>query len=158
MSEERKQVLEMLAAGKVTAEEAERLLEKLEQSAGDGLAEEAEAEEVTDEEIESERLPRRHGRHWRHHRLPHKRLRFLRVKVETEDGDHVNARIPLALVRTGFRLSTMLPSEANEKLQEKGIDLSDLQELKGEELIEALRELDINVDTASGDKVRVFCE
>jgi hypothetical protein len=52
----------------------------------------------------------------------------------------------------------MLPNEAREKLDEKGIDLSGFSSMEGEELIEALRELTVDVDSADGDVVRVFCE
>ncbi|MCP4547007.1 MAG: hypothetical protein GY835_11130 [bacterium] len=158
MSEEKKQVLDMLAEGKITAEEAERLLERLEPFGG-----------------------RKH----RHEDRPHKgkrfrfqkdfhldtnpkenepqptscgALKFLRVLVNSNDGDTVNIRVPLALIKTGISLSTMLPSDANEKLEANGIDLSSLSKMKGDELVEALRELQVNVDANDGSTVRIFCE
>jgi hypothetical protein len=85
-------------------------------------------------------------------------LKYLRVVVDSSDGDKVNIRVPLALVKTGIKLSTMMPAEANEKLAEQGIDLSHLSGLKGEELIEALRDLKVDVDSNDGDTVRIFCE
>jgi hypothetical protein len=138
MSAERKQVLDMLAEGKITAEDADRLLDKL-----------ASAEGKSGSEVGGD------------HGGPHARTgepRYLRVLVDSSEGDHVNVRVPLALVRTGIKLSTMLPSHANKQLEDHGIDLSRISGLEGNELIEALKELTVDVDSSEGDKVRVFCE
>lgn len=164
MSEERKKILAMLAEGKITADDAERLLDKLGEGAG--------------------------HRGWghRHRGRGHRRLKhlhigasalpegdtedvaggngetppgtpkYLRVEVQSKDGDEVNIRVPLRLIRTGVKLTTMLPSETSAKLADKGIDLSELGKLEGEELVDALRELKVDVDSADGDTVRVFCE
>ncbi len=136
MSAERRKVLEMLAAGKITSEDAERLLEKLEKQTTD------------------QRLAPQEGLK----SAPSGKLKFLRVVVDSSDGDKVNIRVPLGLVRTGIKLSTMLPAEASQKLAERGIDLAQLSGLQGEELIEALRELTVDVDSKGGDTVRIFCE
>ena len=137
MSTERRQVLEMLAEGKITAEDAEKLLGKLNGA------------DPSPSEVPESRPGggTRDGN-----------PKFLRVVVDSHDGDQVNVRVPLALVRTGIKLSTMLPSHANESLEEHGIDLSKMSGLEGEELVEALKELTVDVDSADGDKVRVFCE
>jgi hypothetical protein len=141
MSEERKKVLEMLAEGKINMADAERLLEKLNGSSG-RTGPEASGEATRDADIATGKGP----------------LKYLRVVVDSSDGDKVNIRVPLALVKTGIKLSTMMPAEANEKLAEQGIDLSNLSGLKGEELIEALRDLKVDVDSNDGDTVRIFCE
>ena len=136
MSVERKQILDMLVEGKITVEQAERLLQKLQ--VGD-------TETVSTAASGGDAI--RKGE-----------PKFLRVLVDSHNGDEVNIRVPLALVRTGIKLSTMLPSHANEQLTEKGIDLSQLGGLEGQELVEALRDLTVDVDSADGDKVRIFCE
>ena len=118
MSEERKKVLVMLAEGKITSDEAERLLEKLE----------TQADEQRPVVLETSGSPKSG--------VP----KYLRVVVDSADGDKVNIRVPLALVRTGIKLSTMLPSKASEKMKEQGIDLSALSELQGDELLKALAE------------------
>ncbi|MCK4413898.1 MAG: hypothetical protein KAY32_10155 [Candidatus Eisenbacteria sp.] len=170
MSTERRQVLDLLAEGKVTAEEAERLLERLAQvgggessgvaggvaggigdgvgggvggAVGSGAGDRAHGDDAVAVAGKS---------------TGGKSPKFLRVVVNSVDGDQVNVRVPIALVRTGIQLGAMLPSEAHEKLREKGIDLSNLSGLDSEEMIEALRELTIDVDSAKGDVVRVFCE
>ncbi len=132
MSSERRQVLEMLASGKISAEDAERLLEKL------GSA--AESDPPAGQSSKAGRP------------------KYLRVLVDSTTGDKVNIRVPLSLVRTGIKLSSMLPSEADERLKARGIDLSGLSGLEDEEMIEALRELTVNVDAHGGDKVRIFCD
>ena len=136
MSEERKRVLSMLAEGKITSDEAERLLEKLERQA------------------DEQRLVGTETSGSRKSGIP----KYLRVVVDSAGGDKVNIRVPLALIRTGIKLSTMLPSKASEKMKEQGIDLGELSELRGDELLKALEELKVDVDSSNGDVVRIFCE
>jgi hypothetical protein len=135
MSVERRRVLDMLAQGKISAAEAERLIEKLVDSpegSGAGRA-------------------RLRG-------SVRAQLKYLRVVIERRDGRPVNIRIPLSLIRAGLRLGAMLPADANEKLVERGIDLSALSHLDGDELLRALEETSIDVDSSDGEHVRIFCE
>ena len=87
-----------------------------------------------------------------------RKIRHLVVRVNSESGDNVNVRVPLALVRTGIKLSSMLPAGAQEKLRTRGLDLSGLAGLDPGELDEALATLQVEVDGTNGDTVRVFCE
>ena len=135
MSKERKQILEMLAEGKITAEDAERLLDKLGTS-----------------RAESDASDPGEGDHRR------KKLKYFRVLIDDNDGDKVNVRIPLSLIKTGIALATVLPRDVNEKLGEKGVDLGKLGEFDGDELNEALRDLQVDIDSDDGETVRVFCE
>ena len=130
---ERKEVLDMLAAGKISAADAERLLSKLADST-DGAPESATSDNGT------------------------RPIRFLRVVIDTKDGDKVNVRVPLILLRTGIKLSAMVPALAGNKLKASGVDLSHPSSLSGDELIDELRNLEVNVDSTDGDMVRVFCE
>lgn len=140
MGNERKKVLEMLAEGKITVDDAERLIARLN-------AANAELDGEASSESNRGNDPG-----------PKKPLKYLCVVVDGSDGDKVNIRVPLALVRTGIKLSTLMPSEASQKLAESGIDLSHLSGLDGEELIEALRDLKVDVDSHEGDTVRICCE
>jgi DNA-binding transcriptional ArsR family regulator len=138
MSSERRQVLDLLAQGKITAEDAERLLDKLSRStAGEGSS-------------PGEAGPGEPA-------APGGRVRFLRVVVNSEDGDKVNIRIPLSLVRAGIKLRAVMPEHARRKLEAKGVDLEHLSILEGDELVNALRELHVDVGSAQGETVRVFC-
>ena len=131
MSSERRKILDMLAEGKVDAEEAERLLGLV--GAGPEGAE----------------TPGRSGG------SPFKYLR-VRVEPNAEAGEdagseRVNIRVPLALLKAGMKLGSLIPKEASgrvkEALSEKGIDF-DLRNVTDEqinELIGALAELEIDV-------------
>ncbi len=83
-------------------------------------------------------------------------LKYLRVVVDGKDK--VNVRVPIGLLRTGIKLTTLLPPRASDRLAQQGIDLSHLKNLDGEELMDALRELSVDVDSENGDTVHVFCE
>ncbi len=136
MDTEHRKVLDMLAEGKISAADAERLLSKLA-----GSAEDLTIETPADETTTSPRP-----------------LKYLRVVVDSTNGDKVNVRVPMGLLRTGIKLSTMIPILAGDKLKESGIDLSHLSNLSGDELIDELRDLKVDVDSPNGDTVRVFCE
>jgi hypothetical protein len=136
MSVETRKVLEMLAEGKITADDAERLLDKL--AAG---KEPAESRTPELQEVSGAPTPRK----------------FLRIIVNG-DGKDVNVRVPLSFVRTGVGLIAVLPPRVAEKLNDKGFDLSFLKDLKGDELNEALNTLNVNIDSSDGKHVRVFCE
>ena len=128
MSRERAKILKMVADGTITPEDGEKLLSRLDSP-----------------EPERDNSDRKQGP-----------LKYLRVVVD--DGDKVNIRVPIGLVRTGIKLTTLMPMIASEHLSEHGIDLSQLNKLGGEELMEALRELNVEVTSDNGDVVRVFCE
>jgi len=134
MNEERRQILSMLAEGKISAEDAERLLDKLGAGTQDRPSSPSPASSRPTQP------------------------KYLRVHVDSAEGDKVNVRVPLALIRTGIKLTAVLPEHATQKLTEKGVDLSKLAELDSDELYEALRELQVDVDSGQGDVVRVFCE
>jgi len=133
MNEERKKILEMLADGKIKAEDAERLLDKLEAGSGSAPSE-----------------PHEPGR-------PRK-IKWLLVRVDSNDGDKVNVRVPISLIRTGIKLGAILPKGASERIRAAGIDLSDLNSMADEELVEALADLHVDVNSEDGDVVRICCE
>jgi len=144
MSENRTRILEMLAEKKITVDEAERLL------AVAGNEEKTETT-YTPASTTNNKVPK-----------------FLRVVVEpgpgqgAEDVDKVNVRVPMSLIRAGMKLTSLIPPQAsdkmNEAMREKGIDF-DLRNMKPEDLedlINALSDLEVDVDGKT--KVRVFAE
>ena len=153
MNEHRRQILEMLSQGKITADEAERLITALDKSATSPSTAAAAATNVT-------------------------RFKYLRVLVDADNGGNphqgpvkVNIRVPMNLLRAGVRLAGLIPPQArehvNEALRERGIpfDLSQIRPDNLEDLVDQLNELTIDVDVNNkagyGDekvKVRVFCE
>lgn len=134
MNNPRMKILEMLAEGKISADEASALLEKI------NTSEKAEEPKPADVEPGS-RSPR-----------------YLRVVVDSSDGDKINVKVPMSLIRTGIKLSALMPENAADAVKEQGIDLGALKDLPADELIDALRELEVDVDSADGDTIRVFTE
>jgi hypothetical protein len=143
MSAERRKVLEMLATGKITPDEAEQILDRLAPSAAPGDGSEARTTGAADAR-EDEGRPR----------AP----RFLRVVVDSPEHDSVNIRLPLGLIRTGLKLPTLLPGRVSQRLSARGIDLSHLGKLDDEALIAELTALQVDINDEHGEKVRVFCE
>jgi hypothetical protein len=137
MNEERRRILNLLADRKITAEEADGLIEALGQNPG---------------------TPNGSGN-------GPLNPKFLRVLVdEGGPGGKVNVRVPLNLVRAGVRLAALLPTVAsdhiNKALKDSGVDI-DISKVKPEnleELVDHLRDLTVDVDGNKGEKVRVFCE
>lgn len=144
MSEDRRQVLQMLAEQKITAEEAERLLAALDAPPSGRGAGEAAAP-------------------------PAARPKYLRVVVDTEDNYRggapvkVNIRVPMQLLRAGVRLGALIPQPArdqvNAAMREHGVpfDVAQLKPENLEDLIEHLNDLTVDVDKET-TKVRVYCE
>jgi hypothetical protein len=139
MNEQRRQILEMLAEGRITTDEAERLIDT-----------------ITRER--SEPPPTRPG----------SRPKYLRVVLDAEEsgGDtssRINVRVPLQLLRAGVRLTTLVPPQVlvkvNSQLERSGvpIDLTKLRPQQLEELIDHLEDLTVDLDDP-GAKMRVFCE
>ena len=147
MTEERRQILEMLAAGKINAEEADRLIGAL---GGESSAASATA---TATAVQTKALPK-----------------FIRVMVDAREGSegkpvHINVRVPIALLRAGVRLASLIPPVAQERvnqaLREQGMDF-DVSQIKPEninELIDQLQDLSIDIDQKQDDvKIRIFAE
>jgi hypothetical protein len=145
MSEDRSRILSMLAEGKISAEEAERLLDALDTRSEPAAASGEPA-------IKGDPGPLLNA-------LP----KYLYVKVSAENGDNVDVKIPIALVRSGLKLTSLIPPQAmdqiNTSMSEHGmsIDFANLTPEDIDALVEALREMEVNVDSANGDKVRVYC-
>src|SRR6266481_1759277 len=112
MSDDRRQVLEMLAAGKINADEAERLITALE-----GPAPAA--------------SPKGKAKYIR-----------VTVDADQNTGKtptRVNIRVPMQLLRSGVRLAGLIPAQArvrvNDALREQGVQI-DLGQIKPENLEE----------------------
>ena len=102
MSENRRQILDMLAQGKINADEAERLLKALEREPGQATA-----------SSEARR---------------NDQVKYLRVVVDAHDDQDgptkVNIRVPMQLLRAGVKLTSIIPprarTEVNEALRKEG--------------------------------------
>jgi hypothetical protein len=144
MSAETKQVLEMLAEGKITTGDAEKLLDKLSGRAAAPAGTPAAQSAPGDKRGNSSGASA-------------KKQRYLRIQVEKPGRENVNMRVPLALARTSSLLA-LVPPRVMERLAEQGIDLAGFASLKEEELAETLEQMNIDIDKGNGKKVRIFCE
>jgi hypothetical protein len=142
MNEERRKVLDMLAQGKITVDEAEKLLAAVGESATEPKGAAGEAASG--------------GRAWK----------YLRVQVEpglgSDKGERVNIRVPFKLIRAGLKFAAFIPREAQDKVhqafKEKGMDV-DLARITPQDLEEIVANLDdMTVEVDGKDKVRIFCE
>src|SRR5262245_12239178 len=150
-TDDTKQILEMVAQGKITVDEADRLLRAL------GEARSAETTAAAPGEAADARRPR-----W---------LRINIVKPADEHRPHpreVNIRVPLGVVRGGMRLGAIIATFAGEKavrrMKVNGLDLDleaingDLSKLHGPEFDAFLNSLhDIDIDDGKS-RVRITSE
>ncbi len=136
MSEERRQVLEMLSAGKINVQEAEQLLQAVGVPATPGSE---------DKKVEP---------------------RYFRILVnkparEGKKPESVNIRVPMTVIRGGLRLGALFPSMLGKKTIQLDngmeLDLSKITYTDLEALIKDIGELTVDVD--GGDaQVRIRCE
>jgi hypothetical protein len=150
MSEHQKKVLQMLADGKISVDEAQRLLTLV-----------APQGEVENKSGNTDRKTRT---------IP----RFMHVIVEPKPGvigdngkpyvhNKVNIRVPLNLIRAGMKFAALMPSETadhvDKALKEKGLsfDIKKLKEEDLQELLAALEESEINVDSER-EVIRIYSE
>ena len=143
MSEETRRVLEMLSQGKITVEEADRLMQAVGAPRGEPSGDKSTPADQP--------APK-----------------FFRITVNQagRDGgraETVNVRVPMSVVRGGLRLGSLIPGLMGERtkqpLRDKGVDFdfSKLDFTQLEALMQDLGELTIDVDDRD-TQVRVRCE
>ena len=152
MNENRRQILEMLAEGKITADEAERLLAALDGGPAGEFSGSTKGSNGAAVKT---------------------RAKYLRVLVEADESmtgmkgnTTVNVRVPMQLLRAGVRLASLIPPQAHDQLDQAlskhgvPITLSQIKPENLEELIDHLEDLTVDVSGTDGNmtKVRVFCE
>lgn len=47
---------------------------------------------------------------------------YLHVKVLSENGDNVDVKVPLALVRSGLKLTSLIPPQAMDQLNDSMVE------------------------------------
>ena len=130
MNEERTRILEMLAAGKITPQETERLLDALQAAPDPEPAASTSAEPPTG---------------------PRKNAKFMYVKVPLS--------LARAGLRLTSLIPPQAMAEIDRHMDKRGVsmDFANLRPADIEELIDGLTDTEVNVDSKNGDKVRVFC-
>jgi len=142
MSDDTRRVLDLLAQGKVTVDEADQLLRAVGAPAADAKA-------AADE-------PERPKRQWL-------RIAVHKQAKEGHKDKDVNIRVPISIVRSGMRLGALIPGLAGDqvaaKMRERGLDV-DFTKLDAAGIEAILKELgDSNIEIDSGRaSVRITCE
>ena len=140
MDKDRRKILEMVSTGKISVDEAERLLAALSQSAAD-----AESDSSSSKNFKP---------------------KYLRVLVEpapgNKHGDRVNIRVPFNLIRAGLKWASFIPEHTQVKvgdaLKQKGIE-ADFSKMTAEDLEELIMNInDLQVEVEGEEIVKVFCE
>ena len=143
MNEERRKILDMLAEGKISVDEAEKLLAAI-------SSDEAGEKRSDEESVTGLKLP----------------FKYLRVQVEPGSescgGERVNIRVPLKLIRAGLKWAAFMPKDVQGKvdkaLSEKGINM-DFSSIKPDDLDELVANLkDLTIDIEGKETVKIFCE
>lgn len=138
--DERGKILSMVSEGKLTVEEAEKLLDAL--------------KERDEDKARPVELKDRRGR------KPTK----LRVIVDANENSKkakVNVSIPLSLVKTfGPVILKNLPKEAKDEMDKSGVDLAAMMRDLDGAIEEASREDLVNIDSEGEDaaKIRIYLE
>ena len=143
MSEQKRQILQMLAEGKINTDEAERLLNALETE--------------SDSSLPQIKAGSENG---------HK-PKFLHIKVQSEPGGHhkhenVDVKIPLVMLKAGMKLHSIVPektkSKINAHLADKGFcfDLNQIDSEHIDSIIQALTESSIDIE-ADQEKIKIYC-
>ena len=143
MSDETRRVLDLLAQGKITVDEAHQLLRALNERV-----------HRSDAGSQAEAADR-------------PKPRFIRIHVHKPGRDgrapkDVNIRVPLAVVRGGMRLGTMIPGWQEwmqARARERGTDV-ELGTLDPEAIESLLRDAgEMNIDVSgTGEQVRITLE
>ncbi len=171
MSDETRRVLDLLAQGKITAEEADRLLAAMGAASTGSAATGASAvgNGTTTGEASTPKY-----------------LRITVTKTRSGSGDDeeharrawgwpgyagggngaVTIRVPVALVRNGVRLGAMIPGltggSLKARLRERGmdVDFSKIDVETIDRLVSEFGEMNIDIDSERGGKaqVRITCE
>jgi hypothetical protein len=141
MNEEKRKILEMLSAGKITVQEAEQLLKAVE-------------------------APPQPESNPTNGALPNGEPHFFRILItkparEGKKAENVNIRVPMTVVRGGLRLTALFPGIMGKKRihldDGTELDLSKIHYSDLEAMIKDIGELTVDVD---GDdaQVRIRCE
>ena len=145
MSDDTRRILDLVAQGKISVDEAQQLLGAIDAPAAEAATPAAGAEE-------SEQP----------------KARWLRISIhktgkEGHRDKDVNIRVPIAIVKTGMRLGALIPGLAGDqvakKMREKGLDV-DFTKLDAAAIDSVLKDLgETNIDIDDGrSQVRITCE
>jgi hypothetical protein len=144
MSAETKKVLELLAAGKISPEDAERLLDKLSGlTSPSGAANSQAAAGAAPPSGDTAQA---------------KRPRFIRIQIDRPGHDDINMRVPISNMRGGAHWMAFLPTRLADKLYEYGFDFGCLDKMNEEDFRKAMDQMNVDIQGRSGKRVRIYAE
>jgi hypothetical protein len=146
MSAETKKVLEMLAAGKISQEDAERLLDKL-----------TGAQAPQGDAANSQRVPPSSGSAGGS-TANAPRARFVHIQVDRPGRDAIDMRVPLSSMRGGRHWMAFLPIRLADKLDEYGFDFGCLETMNDDDFRKAMDQMNVDIQGRSGRRVRIYAE
>jgi hypothetical protein len=144
MSDDTRRILDLLAQGKITVDEADQLLRAMSVSNDDGRA-------AAPASSDASAAPR------------YVRITVHKTAKDDRRDKDVNIRVPIAVVKSGMRLGALIPGfpgdAVSARLRERGIDV-DFSKLDAAALENVLKQLgDTNIEVDSGKaQVRISCE
>jgi len=169
MSEETRRVLDLLAKGKITVDEADRLLAAIGPVSTGSAATGAAGKGAATGEAPSPKYLRitvTKTRSWPGDDEEHARRAWMWPGYMGGRSREVTIRVPVALVRNGMRLGAMIPgltgADLQARLRERGmdVDLSKIDVDTIDQLVGEFGEMNIDVVSGRGGKaqVRITCE
>ncbi|MGC9365567.1 MAG: SHOCT-like domain-containing protein [bacterium] len=141
---EKTKILEMLNEGKISVDEAERLLNAIDQVKPDHHKKISKAISLNTDGNRSESSSKT-GKY------PRAKIKII---VDSKEGDNVRISIPLKLAKS---ITKFIPHSAMEDIEDEGIDIKNIVEHL-DELVDELDEDLVNVQSSDGDNVRIFIE
>jgi hypothetical protein len=143
MSAETRRILNLLAQGRITVDEADQLLRAISADSASAASANAAA------------------------RCGKPRPRYLKIAVRKPAGDRgagkdVTIRVPLDIVRSGMRLGAVIPAFAGEqataRMREHGLDV-DFSKLDSAAIESMRNDFEMDIESDSGRKtVHISCE
>lgn len=148
MNDEKRRILELLAQGKITVDQADELMRAVD-------ARRPDAAPASTGELSPPRWVR---------------IQVQKQAKEGREPKEVNIRVPIAVVKGGMRLGAIIATFAGEKaaqrMKERGIDLDlskingDFSKMNGAEFDAFMKSIDdVNIEVDDGkSQVRITCE
>src|SRR5262245_36959804 len=151
MSDDTRRILDLLAQGKITVDEAQRLLAAI-----------GEAASSTSAAASSPGSPGPQGGDTQ------ARPRYIKIAVHKPANEHraekdVKIRVPISVMRGGMRLGSIIPGWDRKRMQARlreqaiDLDLSKLDPAAFEAMLKDLGEMNIDIDSGKA-QVRITCE
>jgi len=160
VTEERRSILQLLAQGKITVDEAERLLRAIEEHGEASTASTPAGEEKCEPRFLLISVKKKGA--WSDDAVDEARKAWGWPGFSGVGRDkEVNVRVPMSIVRSGMRLGAIIPGMAGRhaRLRERGIDLdlSKLDPATFESMLGELGEMNIDIDSGRA-QVKISCE